>query len=122
MFHSVVGILHYQHQAGQDHKGNEEQEMTTKELADILVRGGLVDPRAVEDPEGYDGGETMCEIGIEAQEIIDPPELAALAKAAIDWSNFQEFALSTPQSAYVRTMGKLQDAAIRYTEAVKGQQ
>jgi len=36
--------------------------MTTRQLADILVRAGVVQPQAVEDPEGYDNCETLGRI------------------------------------------------------------
>ena len=41
-----------------------------KTLASILVRLGVVDSEAVEDPEWYDGGLTMLGIRLAAQEII----------------------------------------------------
>lgn len=43
--------------------------MTTSELADILVKTGLVHPQAVEDPEGFDNYETLGQIIEAAVEI-----------------------------------------------------
>jgi hypothetical protein len=44
-------------------------------LAEILVRHGIIDRCAVEDPEGYDGGETMRHVGTAAKEISEQVKL-----------------------------------------------
>ena len=40
-------------------------------LSAILARHGIIDPRAVEDAEGYDGGMTMLRVGTAAREIME---------------------------------------------------
>lgn len=40
-------------------------------LASILVRHNIIDPCAVEDAEGYDGGMTMLRVRTAAQEITE---------------------------------------------------
>jgi hypothetical protein len=40
-----------------------------KTLAGILVRHSIIDPSAVEDPEGYDGGITMLRVREAAKDI-----------------------------------------------------
>lgn len=40
-------------------------------LASILVRHGIIDPCAVEDPDEYDGGITMLRVRTAAQEITE---------------------------------------------------
>ena len=42
---------------------------TTDELAGLLVKAGIVQQAAIEDPEGYDGGETIDSIGKVAEEL-----------------------------------------------------
>lgn len=43
--------------------------LSSKTLASILVRHGIIDPCAIEDAEGYDGGATALRIRHAAQEI-----------------------------------------------------
>lgn len=62
--------------------------MTTKQLADILVRAGLVEPQAVDDPEGFDNYVTVGQIS----------EAALLVTAkAIDESEHNQHPVAVPQ-------------------------
>ena len=50
--------------------------MNADKLALLLAETGVVDPKAVEDPEGYDGGATMTRITAAANRlalvVVDP--------------------------------------------------
>ena len=43
-------------------------------LANLLVKHGIVDPCAVEDPDGYDHGRTLDAINCAASEIMEDHE------------------------------------------------
>ena len=45
--------------------------ITERELESILIKQGLVQAAAIEDPEGYDGGRTSFAIGVVARQIND---------------------------------------------------
>ena len=53
----------------------EGEQFNGNALAGLLVRHGIIDPSAVDDPEGYDGGATMLRVRTAAQELNHDPVL-----------------------------------------------
>jgi hypothetical protein len=54
-----------------------QPEMTGARLGDVLVRAGVIDAAAVEDPDGYDGGATVNALAVAARELTEHwPRLA----------------------------------------------
>jgi hypothetical protein len=52
------------------------------DLADRLVKHGIVEAAAIEDPEGYDGGETLTQIHKAEYELIRDIEAEEVRKCA----------------------------------------
>lgn len=53
------------------------------DLADRLVKHGIVEPAAIEDPEGYDGGETLAQIHRAEYELIRDMEAEEVRRGAV---------------------------------------
>jgi hypothetical protein len=49
-----------------------QPELTGVRLGDVLVRAGVIDAAAVEDPDGYDGGQTVAALAMAARELAMP--------------------------------------------------
>jgi hypothetical protein len=98
--------------------GPRPADMTTTRLASALVRYGVIDESAIEDPNGYDGGTTLEALALAARDLSaagphlesDRPEHAELYAACMAYRH--DFGLLDFDA-----QTRLRDEALRWYEA-----